>query len=118
MSAQPVSLLCQYNTGILSPGEEGGREGGGRTEEGGGERRREERRANVGPMRFLRSSLIEKNACVLIISLFSTAQCFFSQAEGVFAGMQQSTVTLAAHNLTHNLTLINTRRRRRGLCAT
>lgn len=43
MSAQPVSLLCQYCTGILSPSEEGGR--GGRTEEGGRERReREDRR--------------------------------------------------------------------------
>ena len=28
MSTQPVSLLCQYNTGILSPREEGGRDGG------------------------------------------------------------------------------------------
>lgn len=42
MSAQPVSLLCQYSTGILSPREEGGR--GGRTEEGGRERRRGEER--------------------------------------------------------------------------
>ena len=50
MSAQPVSLLCQYSTGILSPREEGGREGGEdgqrRAEGRGGEERRGvERRA-------------------------------------------------------------------------
>lgn len=46
MSAQPVSLLCQYSTGILSPREEGGSEGGrgGRTKEGGREREKRGRK--------------------------------------------------------------------------
>lgn len=55
MSAQPVSLLCQYNTGILSPER---REGEGEREEGGrvrAEGRGGEQRANVGSERLLQS---------------------------------------------------------------
>jgi len=40
MSPQPVSLLCQYSTGILSPGEEGVRR-----------RRRRRRRTEEGESR-------------------------------------------------------------------
>lgn len=46
MTPQPVSLLCQYNTGILSPREEGGSRGG--TEEGAGEGPRKGGRTQEG----------------------------------------------------------------------
>lgn len=73
MSAQPVSLLCQYCTGILGPREGGGREG--RTDRGGrkGEEREERRREQMsvvggscGPW-----SLTEMSA--FITSLFAVA---------------------------------------------
>lgn len=117
MSSEPVSLLCQYGTGILSPGE-GGREGrdgrrGGRAEEGGresggegGERERE--RANVGRARFLRSSVIDENVCFLlfrcICAVAAAARlcervcvCVFSlgRRRVCCTGMQQSTVKAA-----------------------
>lgn len=87
MSAQPVSLLCQYNTGILGPTEEGGREGrGGRTDRGGrkGERRRGEQmsvvRGSCGPW-----SLTKKMSVFHYFSIFGC----FAPVEGVFTGMQQ-----------------------------
>lgn len=102
MSSEPVSLLCQYGTGIPSLGE-GGRERGrvsagrreerrgGRTEEGGrdsgGEGGRGEERANVGRARLLRSSVIVrgvkgegKKVCFLlfrgICPLAAVRRCF------------------------------------------
>lgn len=56
MTPQPVSLLCQYSTGILGPGEEGGgesgrdrgREDGPRRAEGRGEQSRGEQMSVVG----------------------------------------------------------------------
>lgn len=105
MSAQPVSLLCQYNTGILSPGEEGGREGargreGGRTEEGGGESRRPgEEREQMSVVRgFLWSCpVIEKNVCVWLFFFLARRRAAEGSGgcRGVFTGLQRPTVRVA-----------------------
>lgn len=113
MSTQPVSLLCQYNTGILSPREEGGR-GGGRTEEGGGERGGKERRGEQ--MSVVRGSCgpwsLTKMSVFHYFTIFGCLEsCVFGPVEGVFAGMQQSTVKLAVPGLScytdcqHNVTV-------------
>lgn len=111
MSSEPVSLLCQYGTGILSPGEGGrggtdGGEDGPRRAEGKAEGKegRERERANVGRARFLRSSVIDENVCFLLfrcICAVAAARlcvrvCFFLGRRRVcFTGMQQSTVKAA-----------------------
>lgn len=70
MSAQPVSLLCQYSTGILSPREEeggvseGGEDGPRRAEGRGRREGGKEKRANVGRTRFLWSLVIDENVCL------------------------------------------------------
>lgn len=68
MSAQPVSLLCQYSTGILSPREEGGR--GGRTEEGGRERRRGEERGGKEQMSAYAVPAVPWSLRKMSVSLF------------------------------------------------
>lgn len=104
MSAQPVSLLCQYSTGILSPREEGGEGRGGRTEEGGREKRRgEERGGKEGEqMSVVRGScgplVIEKNVCVPLFCAI-VESCVSGLVEGVFTGMQQSTVKVRVSGL-------------------
>lgn len=96
MTPKPGSLLCQSDTGILGPSEEGGSRGG--TEEGGtdtGGRKGAQSRANVGRARFLRSLLIKK----MTVWLF---QCFFwrggelnlAPGKVVFTAVQQSSVTV------------------------
>lgn len=102
MTPQPVSLLCQYNTGILRPREEGGSRGGteegagegprkgGRTQEGGRESRAERSGANVGGARFLRSLVVKKIAVFGYFSILGKA--VLGPGEVVFTAVQQSSV--------------------------